>query len=173
MGLNLPVIIILLTGLVGSALFCVLLNDLLKASIAMAVLSAILAIIMFALNADLAAALELSVCAGLITVIVVSAISMTRMRTEEENKARAKERRRRFAFLPVILIVALCAALFIFWPDLNSSILKTGPEAADGIISGSETLWEKRLVDLLGQVVIVLAGVFGILIFFKEDKEKK
>jgi len=173
MELNLPVIIILLAGLVGSALLCVLLNDLLKASIAMAVLSAVLAIVMFALKADLAAALELSVCAGLITVIFVSAISMTRMRTEEENKARIKDRRKRFVFLPVILIVALCAALFIFWPELSSMIIKIEPEAAGDIVSGSETLWEKRLVDLLGQVIIVLAGVFGILIFFKEDKEKK
>ena len=171
MELNLPVIIILLAGLVGSALFCVLLNDLLKASIAMAVLSAILSIIMFVLDADLAAALELSVCAGLITVIFVSAISMTRMRTESENKARAKERRRRFVFLPVILIVVLCAALFIFWPELNSLIIE--PKSAGEVTSSFETLWEKRLVDLLGQVVIVLAGVFGILIFFKEDKEKK
>ena len=171
MELNLPVTVILLAGLVGSALFCVILNDLLKASIAMAILSAILAIIMFALNADLAAALELSVCAGMITVIFVSAISMTKMRTEEETKARLKERRRRFAFLPVILIVALCAVLFILWPELNSLIIE--PKAAAERISGSEALWEKRLVDLLGQVVIVLAGVFGILIFFKEDKEKK
>lgn len=169
--MSLPVIIILLAGLVGSALFCVLFNDLLKASIAMAVTSALLAIIMFALGADLAAALELSVCAGLITVIFVSAISMTKMRTESENKAREKDRRRRFVFLPVILIVALCAALFIFWPTLSSFIAE--PAAADEIISGSETLWEKRLVDLLGQAVIVLAGVFGILIFFKEERDKK
>jgi len=170
MELNLPVIIILLAGLVGSALFCVLLNDLLKASIAMAALSAVLAIIMFALDAPLAAALELSVCAGLITVIFVSAISMTKMRTEEENKARVKDRRRRFVLLPVILIIALCAALFIFWPELNNFIIEPG--IAGDTASGSETLWEKRLVDLLGQVVIVLAGVFGILIFFKEEEKK-
>jgi len=168
--LNLPVIVILLAGLVGSALLCVLLNDLLKASVSMAVLSAILAIIMFALSADLAAALELSVCAGMITVVFISAISMTRTRTEEENKARVKDRRKRFAVLPVILIVALCAALFIFWPELNALIIE--PEAAGDLASGSETLWGKRLVDLLGQVVIVLVGVFGILIFFKEDEKK-
>jgi len=136
----------------------------------MAVLSAILAIIMFALSADLAAALELSVCAGMITVVFISAISMTRTRTEEENKARVKDRRKRFAVLPVILIVALCAALFIFWPELNALIIE--PEAAGDLASGSETLWGKRLVDLLGQVVIVLVGVFGILIFFKEDEKK-
>ena len=169
--MSLTVIIILLAGLVISALFCVLLNDLLKASIAMAVLSALLSIVMFALDANLAAALELSVCAGLITVIFISTISMTRTRTEEENKVREKDRRRRFAFLPVILIVVLCAALFVFWPTLNSLILE--PATANDLISGSETLWEKRTVDLLGQVVIVLAGVFGILIFFKEEKDKK
>jgi len=169
--LNLAVIVILLVGLVGSALLCVLLNDLLKASIAMAVMSALLAIIMFELGANLAAALELSVCAGLITVIFISAISMTKTRTEEENKAREKDRRKRFAFLPVILIVAFCAALFIFWPTLNSLIIE--PATANELISGSETLWEKRTVDLLGQVIIVLAGVFGILIFFKEERDKK
>jgi len=171
METNLPVIITLLAGIVGSALLCVLLNDLLKASIAMAVLSAVLAIVMFAFKADLAAALELSVCAGLITVVFISAINMTRIRTEEENKERIKERRKRYALLPVILIVALCAALVILWPKISSLILE--PEAVSEIIDGSQTLWEKRLVDLLGQVVIVLAGVFGILIFFKEEHEKK
>jgi len=171
MELNVPVMIILLAGLLGSAALCVLLNDLLKASIAMAALSAVLSIIMFMLNAALAAALELSVCAGLITVIFISAISMTRVRTEEENKARVKDRRKRFAFLPVILMVVLCAALFILWPEFNRVIIK--PETADEFIAGSETLWGERLVDLLGQVIIVLAGVFGILIFFKEDREKK
>ena len=169
MELSLPVIILLLSGLIVSAVLCVLLEDLLKAAIAMAVLSALLALVMFFFDAPLAAVLELSVCAGLITVVFISAISMTKVRTKEEATARIKDRHKRFALLPVFLIVLLCAMLFILWPRLNALFTDYEPAAEMAVESG---LFEsKRLADLLGQIVITLAGVFGVLIFFKEERE--
>jgi hypothetical protein len=32
-------------------------------------------------------------------------------------------------------------------------------------------LWNERLLDVLGQVVIMLAGVFGVVVLFKERKK--
>lgn len=164
--MDLTVIIILLAGLVAAAICCVILRDLLKASIALAGLSAILSIIMFILKAPLAAVFELSVCAGLITVIFVSAVSMTRVRSKDEAAEMAKARRKRFALLPVMLIVLLCAALILIWPHISALI----PYA--GVPIGSQTeqniFWNQRQADLIGQIVIILAGVFGVLIFFKE-----
>ncbi len=168
--MNLTVMILLLVGLVVSATVCIILRDLLKASIAMAVVSAILSIIMFLLDAPLAAVFELSVCAGLITVIFISAISMTRLRTKEEISEMEKLRRKRFALLPILLIVLLTGALFAIWPHLDALIPYTA--APQGVGTEQDIFWNKRQVDLLGQVVIILAGVYGVLIFFKEREVK-
>lgn len=158
--------IILLVGLVLSALLTVMIRDLLKGAIALAVMSAVLTIILFLLKAPLAAVFELSVCAGLVTVVFISAISMTKLRTKEEITQHRQERKRRFLALPVILI-ALCAiALAIIWPHANDLLANVG--SAVGAKAGAEVFWKERQVDLLGQIVIILAGVFGVLIFFKE-----
>ncbi len=167
--MNLTVMILLLAGLVVSATVCIILRDLLKASIALAVVSAILSVIMFLLNAPLAAVFELSVCAGLITVVFISAISMTRLRSKEEIAQMQKERRRRFVWLPVILIVLLAAALFAIWPHLDALIPYAAPMSA---VTEQNFFWNKRQVDLLGQIIIILAGVYGVLIFFKESDAK-
>ena len=82
--MNLLVMIFLLVGLVISAMVCIMIRNLLKACISLAVVSAILSLIMFLLGAPLAAVFELSVCAGLITVVFISAVSMTRVRSKEE-----------------------------------------------------------------------------------------
>ncbi len=168
--MNLTVLIVLLAGLVLSAMVCILFKDILKAAIAMAVTSAILAFIMYMLKAPLAAVFELSVCAGLITVIFISAISMTKLQTKAEVAQIKKERRRRYVYLPVLLIVLTAAALFIIWPHLNALI--PYKEVHGEPVANLQILWDKRLVDLLGQIVIVIAGVFGVLIFFKEREEK-
>jgi NADH:ubiquinone oxidoreductase subunit 6 (subunit J) len=162
--------ILLLAGLVVSAMVCIIIRDILKASIALAVVSAILSIIMFLLSAPLAAVFELSVCAGLITVVFISAISMTRIRSKEETSQMEKERRKRFVLLPVILIVLLAGALFAIWPHLDALIpFKASPL---GTATEQNFFWNKRQVDLVGQIIIILAGVYGVLIFFKERDVK-
>lgn len=166
--MNITAMVILLIGLVVSAMVCIMIRNLLKASIALAVMSAILSVIMFMLGAHLAAVFELSVCAGLITVVFISAISMTRVRTNEEIAEKEKQRRKRFMALPVLLIVLLTGVLFALWPYLDALLPYTA--VADGATETvQEFIWNKRQVDLLGQIIIVLAGVTGVLIFFKES----
>lgn len=53
-------------------------RSLLGATISLGVASAILSIIFYVLNSPYVAVFELSVCAGLITVLFVTAISLTR-----------------------------------------------------------------------------------------------
>lgn len=53
------------------------LRDLIKSAIALGIASGLLAAIFFILGAPYAAVFELSVCAGLITVLLLSAVSMT------------------------------------------------------------------------------------------------
>lgn len=167
--MNLTVIILLLAGLVVSAAVCVVIRNLLKAAIALAVTSAILSVIMFVLGAPLAAVFELSVCAGLITVIFISAISMTRVHSRQEQAAMQKARYKRFALLPVVLVAVLAVALALVWPHVNALLPYTSAPSA---LSAQDIFWNKRQVDLIGQIIIILAGVFGVIVFFKEDEAK-
>ena len=74
-----------IAGLVVIAICAVLavhLRDILRAVIALAVLSVVLAAIFFKLGAPYAGAFELSVCGGLITVLFIAAISSVEARRE-------------------------------------------------------------------------------------------
>ena len=162
---NDALMLILLAGLVISAAACVIISNVLKASMMIAIISCILAIVMFLLGAPLAAVFELSVCAGLVTVIFISAISMTRVKTKDEEARQAKDRRRRFYPLPAVLAALLAVILIFFLPRL-SALVPDAPYA--GAASEPDVFWHERPADLVGQIIIVLSAVFGVLIFFKE-----
>lgn len=169
--MNLTVIIILLAGMLVCAVACIVLGNLVKAGVAMAATSAILSIVMFVLKAPLAAVFELSVCAGLIPVIFISTISMTNIKSKEELEELKKERKKRFLPLPVLLIVIAAAVMFFMWPNIvDFSWNYIVPASAAEKVK--EILWNNRQIDLLGQIIIILAGVFGVIIFFKEIEEE-
>ncbi len=65
------------------ALLAIHLRDVLKGALALAVLSAILAAMFYRFGASYAAVFELSVCAGLITVLFVAVIALTEAREKE------------------------------------------------------------------------------------------
>ena len=165
--MNLTIILILLDGLVVSAVVCAILSDLLKAAIALAVTSAILSIILFIVGAPLAAVFELSVCAGMITVVFISACSMNRTRTNEENVQRQKDRNRRFVLLPALLFAITAIMAMVLRPHITD--IEPVLAVANG--SGVQTaLWGSRQVDLLGQIVVILTGIYGVIVFFKEKE---
>ena len=73
-----PVSIILVVGAIVCAIMAVRFKEILSSAILLAALSVIIAIMFFKLNSAYAGVFELSVCAGLITALFVSAISLTR-----------------------------------------------------------------------------------------------
>lgn len=169
MDQNTIILIILSATLIISAVCAVMIRDLLKAAIALAATSAVLAIVLFLLEAPMAAVFELSVCAGLITVVFISAISLTKPATVEEKAEKAKERAKRFIILPFILAVT-AVALWLAWPAMNIQLaVKTVTSTA---LSVQETLWNTRQTDILGQIIMILAGVFGIVVLFKEREAR-
>jgi hypothetical protein len=78
----------------------------------------------------------------------------------------SKNKIRRYWYLPVIMIAAAAALIF----------LKARPDIAlpqKAVESGvRDILWNMRQVDLYGQIVIILAGTFGIVILFKEIRKR-
>lgn len=159
---------ILLITMILAALWTVMTRSLLKAALGLAVTSAIISIAMFRLDSPLAAVFELSVCAGLITAVFISAISLMKPLTHKETIELSKQRIKRYWYLPVIMIIAGIALTKLTVP-IDFKMPQQAPEALDV----RSVLWNSRSLDLLGQIVILLAGVFGIVILFKEFKEMK
>lgn len=141
--------------------------DLLRAAIALLVSSLGLALIMFNLGAPLAGSFELSVGAGLITVLFVNAISLTRLITEEERLERTKDHYHRFTLLPILAIIIGFVMYWYqdFWTS-GISFVKHSETLTVG-----EILWRVRGLDLIGQIVIIMVGVYGVAILFRRGKQ--
>lgn len=160
--------VVMLVLMVAAALWAVMASNLLKAAIGLAVTSAILAIIMFRLDAPLAAVFELSVCAGLITVVFISVISLTHPADGKDVNGNGKTVLRRFAFLPLLVLIAAVAfGMLGLKPDF-SSLPAVAPEENMRLV-----LWGQRQLDLFAQVVVLLAGIFGVVVLFKEKGRRE
>ena len=149
-----------------TVLATILTRSLLQSAIGLALASALLTIVMYRLNAPLAALFELSVCAGLIPVIFITVISLTKPLTKEEVQAEAREKLFRFWPLPVIFVLA--GIIFAYMK------VKIGlrPPMHEMSLDVRQVLWGVRQIDLLGQMAVLLAGAFAILVLFKEMRRK-
>jgi len=149
-----------------SAAAVILFRSMLKAAISLAVTSALLAIVLFLLGAHWAALFELSVCAGLITVVFVSAISITT--PDRRDTAHTLEHRRNFAQLPYMLLFAGLALLAV----LLLSDFRIEWAAADTLNATfadfKQVFWNERQVDIVAQLALILAGAFAVVVLFKE-----
>ena len=157
---------ILLIILVLSALWTVMARSLLRSALGLALTSAVLSIIMFRLDNPVAAVFELSVCAGLISALFFCIITITEPLTPERIKQEAVARFDRFRYLPVIA--------FIVWLVMRILNVKMNVvlSAAKEVADVRTILWGSRQLDLFGQIIILLAGIFGIVTLLKELKKK-
>jgi multisubunit Na+/H+ antiporter MnhB subunit len=76
-----------------------------------------------------------------------------------------KARRGRFWILPFI-IITLGIVL-----SLTTIKFKTKLPLPETQTDVRVILWHLRQFDLLGQIIILLTGVFGVVVFFKERKK--
>jgi len=158
--------IFILICLLAASVWTVMTRSLLRSAIGLALVSAILTILMFNLNSPIAGVFELSVCAGLISVLFISTISLMEALTMKEVIDRMKERLRRFWLLPFIVISAgIMLSLFSLKFNLSLPL----PEEQMDV---RFVLWHARQLDVFAQVVILLAGVFGVVVLFAERKKE-
>jgi NADH-quinone oxidoreductase subunit J len=142
----------------------VMFRSMIKSAIALAAASAALGIIMYELGGIWAALFEVSVCSGLVTVIFISAISLSNMDKEELEKV--FDDKKRMALLPYILIaggviltaVALTSGISL--PAVNQAV-----KAASDL---REILWNNRQADIWGQVIVLLTGAVAVVVLFRE-----
>ena len=122
----------------------------LTAALWLATLSAIIAIVLYRLGAHEVAVIELSVGAGLITVLLAFAISMA----EDESMPAT------FVPRPVAWVLILTACGLLLWlilPELPA--VQVMAQDAPFFVQ----VWDNRLLDLLVQMAIIISGVIGVL----------
>jgi NADH:ubiquinone oxidoreductase subunit 6 (subunit J) len=156
--------IALLCGLVLFSAAAILLRDLLKAAISLAVASLLLGIIFFLLRAPYVGAFEISVVAGLITVLFIVTIALTKTGGDvRESKAAS------WVF-PLFFVAFLVVDFFVMRGLMGKvpALPGTPEQGAFG-----DVLWKMRTFDLVGQIGVIFAGVLAVLALFrKRDKNE-
>jgi NADH-quinone oxidoreductase subunit J len=157
---------LILVSMIILALWTVMARSLLRAAIALAFTSAAISILMFRLNSPLAAVFELSVCTGLVSVLFISTIGLTHPSVKEETFEHMIERMKKFKALPFI-IAGIGIALSLITVKLSLQLPMPEVEHDARVV-----MWNQRPLDIVGQIIILLSGVFGVIILFKEHNKK-
>ncbi|MCL6588418.1 MAG: NADH-quinone oxidoreductase subunit J [Firmicutes bacterium] len=163
MGIHLALIVLLL---VIPAIFAVFSANMLRAAIALLICSVGLTLVLFNLGAPLAGVFELSVCAGLITVLFILAISLIKPLAGFKKASRRNLHYQKFYYLPILAVIIGA----VLWFTKEKWITIFPGSKAQVAATAGQVLWETRGLDLIGQVVILLVGVFGVVVLFKRGK---
>ena len=150
--------ILIVVGILVCGVLALRAPKLLSSALWLAGASALVALVTYQLGAPEIAVIELSVGAGLVTVLFVFAINVA----GDEAIPIQTLIPRPLAWVLVALAVGLLGWLTL--PALNSSLPALGGNAF------VVTFWQDRSLDALLQVVLIFAGVLGLLGLLTEDK---
>jgi NADH:ubiquinone oxidoreductase subunit 6 (subunit J) len=153
--------LILFIGLTLAMLVCAFMafraKHLIVSALWLAGCSAILSILMYLLGAYVVAVIELSVGAGLVTVLFVFAISIAGDEAAEFKSIIPR---------PIALIISLVSIVLLGFMTISSLVsLPATPE-----LPFSEVLWQQRGLDMLVQSGLLFAAVVGMLGLLSEAK---
>ncbi|HPW17295.1 MAG TPA: NADH-quinone oxidoreductase subunit J [Candidatus Aminicenantes bacterium] len=154
----------LLAVLVALSVLAIALKDLLRSAIALALASLVLGIVFFRMGAPYAGVFEISVVAGLITVLFILTIALTKSGDEVRESKLAN------IVFPVVFVAFLAIDALVM-----KRLMGKVPALARGGEAGTfgEVLWKGRTLDLVGQIAVILAGVFAVLALFRQrDKHE-
>lgn len=163
--------IIISISLLLLLIFCVsavMNKSILKSAVFLALASAMLSVIMYVSGAVWASVIELSACSGLVTVIFIGAISLSKAKKEEVQEQYADKKRMRY--LPLALIAGgalLVAASFLL---KDNTLIDASKVSAEDF---REIFWNSRQADILGQIISVLVGGIAVFVLFRDSEENK
>jgi uncharacterized MnhB-related membrane protein len=140
------------------AIFAIRARRLLISALWLAGASALVALLLYLLGAPEIAVVELSVGAGLVTVLFVFAINIA----GEETFSGPNLISRPLAWILVGIAVVLLGVL-VLGPQISTSL--SGP-----LPGFAEVIWKDRLLDVVLQVLLIFAGVLGVLGLLSEVK---
>lgn len=151
---------LILLGILVCAFQAVLSKRLLVTALWLAGVSALVALMMYLMGAYQIAVIELSVGAGLVTVLFIFAINIA----GEEPIPFISIIPKPLAWIAVLAMIGLIA-----WQVLPDEILKNSIQNVPD--SGFQfTVWFGRQIDLYLQIFIIFAGVLSMLGLISEEK---
>jgi len=130
---------------------------LLSSALWLAVASALLAVIFYLMGAQLVAIFELSIGAGLVTVLFVFAIGIA---GEEDTNLRS--------LVPKTLAGGVTIIMFLLLSWFLLPAQSAQPSLPEQSVS--TVIWEQRSLDVLLQIAIIFSGVLGLLGLLAEIK---
>lgn len=165
-------LVILLALMALAAILVVFCRDLLYAVISLGLLSVFTSIVFYSLDSPYASMLELSIGAGLITILFMATISLV-----EQPKSKSSGPSR-FSYQGVVALAVI--AVVALW--IGMSLLKGGVPALEGALSPGawpevlrtlpEVLWEDRLLDVFGLGMIIFTAAIGMGVLFRTEGGK-
>ncbi len=150
--------VIVAAGILLCAILAVTSKRLIVSAIWLAVTSALVAVMIYLLGAPQLAVIELSVGAGLVTVLFVFAINIS----GEEPLNLKPIMPRPLAWGMVILAVGMTAYLLI-----KSNVLGLEVVTSSSIPA---ILWQDRYLDIILQIGFIFCGVLGVLGLLSDGK---
>lgn len=153
--------LLLLIGLVAFSILAVLARDLLKSAISLAVASVFLAVLFFEMSAFYAGVFEVSVVAGLITVLFITAIALTR------GDGDVVESHSHLVVFPLFFLALAVIDILVMKRLLGRIPALVNPESG----TFAQMLWNQRTFDLVGQIGAIFAGVLAVLALFRREEK--
>jgi uncharacterized MnhB-related membrane protein len=147
---------VLLLGAIFCAYRAMVAKRILSATIYLACISALTSAIIYLLGAAQVAVMELSVGAGLVTVLLVYALSVVGDDATDPSSVIPKP----LAFVLVGLTTILLG--WMVFPAIPSYLEK-------GSLSLAIALWETRVLDVWIQIALIFSGVMGVLGLLSEQ----
>lgn len=145
-------------GTVFCAYRAITARRILSATIYLACISALISATLYMLGAAQVAVMELSVGAGLVTVLLVYAVSVVGDDALDPASVISKP----LAFALVGMVTVLLA-----WMASPALQLTTSGDPTDLVNS----LWQNRVLDVWIQIVLIFAGVLGVLGLLSEQAQ--
>jgi uncharacterized MnhB-related membrane protein len=142
------------SGLLLAAVFCayraMVARRILTATLYLACISACVAAVLYLLGAQEVAVIELSVGAGLVTVLLVYALSVVGEDAIDAKSIVGKP-------LALVVMAGVVVALLGLGFPLSAETASAGP------VRLATVLWEQRVLDVWIQIALIFSGVLGIL----------
>ena len=151
---------IFLLGAVFCAYRAIVAKRILSATIYLACISALVSAVIYLLGATQVAVMELSVGAGLVTVLLVYALSVVGDDALDPASVIPKP----LAFGVVGLVVVLMGLMA--YPAIQTKL-------DQGSASLASVLWQNRVLDVWIQIALIFSGVLGVLGLLSEQTNSK
>jgi uncharacterized MnhB-related membrane protein len=159
--------VICLAGMLGFVAAAVMVRSTFKSAIALGAASTLLGLVMYLLGAGWAALFEISVCSGFVTVIFISAVTMTNntRKAQDEIYGQSKDT----WVLPMLMIGTGMLMLAVFAAVHFRLPYPTGA-VAQQTLSGE--LWGSHRDLITALIAALIAGTFAVVVLFREEDDK-